>query len=328
MVRRSRNVFGLVMVTPLLLMSIAIGKMTGANGATMPSLLDVRQRSLHVAASRDVPKNTSTLLASIEGVKTKGLSKDPILKKCESGYCAFDLGGSKPSDGSLKVYMVGDSHIDMWIPAVYSALRSSKVHLQARWAPGCPIADVVLWGISNGAAYDETCRAWRTKVELTVTASQPDYVILSERTSTLYAAPNERLTTNQIQAGLERTIREFTSRGIGVVVIGDFPPFSAWQNPASCVSVNLKTLSHCATSIVSSSLDFQSLSVGERAATASTGATFIDTTPWLCDLLTQRCPAVVDDKIAYEDSSHISVSTSWQLAPLMNAALQPALKRR
>ena len=73
----------------------------------MPSLLDVRQRSLHVAASRDVPKNTSTLLASIEGVKTKGLSKDPILKKCESGYCAFDLGGSKPSDGSLKVYMVG-----------------------------------------------------------------------------------------------------------------------------------------------------------------------------------------------------------------------------
>lgn len=325
---RSRILIVRLIVAPILLAVLTIGQATGVRGATSSALLDARQRSLHVAALRDVPKSTSALLASIAALKTNILSKDPVLKHCASGYCSFDLGGSKPSDGSLSVYMVGDSHIGMWIPAVYSALRNSKVHLKARWAPGCPIADVTLWGIFNGATYDETCRAWRTKVISLVTASKPDYVIVSERTSTLYSASQERLTTTQLQIGLERSIRQFTSRGIGVIVVGDSPPFTGWQNPASCVSVNLKSLTRCAASVVSSSLDFQSLSAGERAASLSTNATFIDTTPWLCDLITQRCPAVIDDAIAYEDSSHISASESSRLAPLMTAVLKPALKLR
>lgn len=309
----------------LLAMSLmSFGFSSRGFAGTSSSLLAAQQTILHTAVTRDQPKSATALRGSISDLQTKILGNDSLLKKCASLSCSFDLGNSKKTGKSLSVYMVGDSHTAMWIPAVYSALRTSNVHLVARWGPCGPIADVALWG-QNGATYGEACPGWRSKMMALAIASKPDYVVLTERTSTLYTAPNVRLTEGVLQSGLERTIRQFTSRGIGVIVIGDFPPFAGWQNPASCVSVNLKSLSHCFTTISNPYPEFQNLSAAERAASLSTNATFIDTTPWLCDLVSQRCPAVVNDLIMYRDWSHISLSAAYRLAPLMAASLKPAL---
>jgi hypothetical protein len=51
------------------------------------------------------------------------------------------------------------------------------------------------------------------------------------------------------------------------------------------------------------------------------GFTNVDPNPWLC---TKICPAVINNQVAYRDSSHISVAMSEQLSVKLGAALKSA----
>ena len=290
------------------------------------SLVDKRQQALARAINATAPKNRSTLLTSVSNLGTKVIDKDPVLKGCIRHDCTLNLGNVRRSDNPPLVYMFGDSHVEMWIPAVYSALKSKKIILRVKWTPGCPAAQISLWGINNGAQYGVKCDAWREQSMAKVLAAKPDYVILAERTSTLLTGANQPLDGPTLSAGLQQTIRYFQSGGAKVIIVGDTPPFENWLNPGSCVVVNLTALKRCQTTVTSTSPYFQSFGSAEALAARATAANFIDPTWWLCEKKSLRCPAVVDDKVIYIDSSHISLEASYGLSDLMGAALLPVLK--
>ena len=278
------------------------------------------------AVIADTPRNRSTLLTSLSNLKIKVIDKDPVLKGCMRRDCTLNLGSTTSSNRQPLIYMFGDSHIEMWIPAVYMALKGKHVTLRVKWTSGCPVARISIWGINTGGQYGAQCNIWREQSEAKVLAAKPDYVILAERTSTLFTGPNQPLDGPTLTEGLQNTIHFFQSGGVKVIVIGDTPPFENWLNPGSCVSVNLTALTRCQTAMTSSSQYFKSFGAAEALAAHATGSTFIDPTPWLCHLTSKRCPAVVDDKVVYRDSSHISLEASYGLSGLMGASLLPALK--
>ena len=284
-----------------------------------------RQQLLARIVNVDVPRDQSTLLTSLANLKVKIMQNDPVLKRCSRPDCTLALGNPRKTERPPLVFMFGDSHVHMWLPAVYSALIRKKVTLRVSWAPGCPAALVHLWGVFNGAKYGETCDAWRDQTKSRILQAKPDYVILAERTSTLFTGPDQRLDGPTLRSGLENTIRYFQSGGAKVVVIADTPPFANWLYPSMCVSVNMTTLTRCQTTVVSSSPDFESLGGSEALAAQSTGANFIDPTWWLCEKVTQRCPSVIDDKLIYRDSNHIAFEASYGLADLMSSSLLPIL---
>ena len=157
------------------------------------SLVDKRQQALARAVNSNSPQNRSTLLTSLANLKTKVIDKDSVLKGCVRHDCSLILGNAKKADSPPLVYMFGDSHVEMWIPAVYAALKSKKVVLRVKWTSGCPVAQIPLWGINDGAQYGANCDIWRKKSRSEVLAARPDYVILAERTSTLFTGPNQPL---------------------------------------------------------------------------------------------------------------------------------------
>jgi len=56
-------------------------------------------------------------------------------------------------------------------------------------------------------------------------------------------------------------------------------------------------------------------------AAVSTGAGFIDPTPWVCP--TEPCPAIIGSLLVYLDAGHMTRTFSAELAPYLGAALGP-----
>ena len=63
---------------------------------------------------------------------------------------------------------------------------------------------------------------------------------------------------------------------------------------------------------------------GEVAAARAHGATFVDTTDWLCTPNT--CPVVVGDLLVLRDETHLTPPMAEFLTPLLDAALAPVFR--
>ena len=85
------------------------------------------------------------------------------------------------------VILIGDSHADMWSPAVARAVINGGGHLKMIWDLGCPVAKVHFYGtFSNPQIYDTACDAWRNQTLAEVRHLHPSLVLLSERTTNLF----------------------------------------------------------------------------------------------------------------------------------------------
>jgi hypothetical protein len=60
---------------------------------------------------------------------------------------------------------------------------------------------------------------------------------------------------------------------------------------------------------------------GERDVTTSLGASFVDTTDWLCT--DTACPVIIGDILLYRDVTHITTAAAEWFQPLVEASLAP-----
>jgi hypothetical protein len=211
-------------------------------------------------------------------------------------------------DGRRTLAVFGDSHAQMWLPALLDVAK------RRRWAVvpfvkiGCAPLD---WERGGGSP---DCRRWFGWATAAARTVHPDVLLVTG----LYSGGNIDIETESAR-GIERVAAAiYTAHA--VVALLDAPVQQ--DDPADCLLRPGATGRTC------------SLTIGGDAAAANDAAAsilkrgeglrVIDPRPWFC--FQSVCPMVVGKTIAYADRGHISTAYALQLARPFDRALTRVLR--
>ena len=213
-----------------------------------------------------------------------------------------------PDGAAVTIVLYGDSHAAQWSPALIDIAEDRGYELIVLAKGGCPVAAVSI----PTATLARTCPIWRDAAIGFIADERPDVVVVSQ----LADYPNG---DDEWAAGFSATMSRLTPLVPHVVVLGDNPP--AQREPASCLSENLRRADACAAQradvVMASRLAI------ERDIASGLGASFVDTTDWLCT--DTACPVIIGDILLYRDVTHITTVAAHWFRPLVEASLAPLL---
>src|SRR5207248_1718900 len=106
-------------------------------------------------------------------------------------------------------------------------------------------------------------------------------------------------------SALRATVGALRSAGARVIEISDQPRLA--QDQALCLSRPGASLQGCGATF---GTRFAQV---DAAAERASGAAFIDVEPWFC-VSPSACPVIVDDRIVYHDTDHITSQYAHDLA--------------
>ena len=270
--------------------------------------------------------------ATKSSVAAPGVSKNLATLSRTSWYQSDIYRGCLPKidtcsygTGKKWVAIYGDSHAPIWAFALVPALRKMGYRVVMYWRAGCTPASL---DVDTALCTTE----WRRSVENAITSgtTKASAVILIERTADMKLVGGAPATASVWRDSLIVTLNRFKGAGVKTVVWGDNPVamFGSTYNPtympSTCVSLHLKDLRVCDTSLTASLAI--NLIAAEKAAAASAKVSYVDTTSWFCSTTTMTCPAVIDDMIVNYDTFHISWLYASKLSPLAGEILKPLLK--
>jgi hypothetical protein len=236
------------------------------------------------------------------GCNTSTVSQSP--KDCEYGDPA----------GANTVVLFGDSHAGMWLPAFDLAARRAHWRVVLLFRPGCAAAKVDLWDEDNKRP-DKDCNTWRDWAIGRIRESNAQVVAL---TSIFYAKDFEQkpITEKVWDDGLAATIGGLKANGGRVLILGDIP-FPAQSTP-DCLAAHQDDVQACATPRQVAVL--KDHNAAEKATAQTSGAEYVDVTPWLCD--ESVCPAVIGTMGVYRDRAHISATFAAWLSGVIGDVLR------
>jgi SGNH domain (fused to AT3 domains) len=269
-----------------------------------------------VAASSSIEKLPTKLVPPLAqaAMDTPGAYYGAAGRHCGGvTECVFGAMRSKRS-----IVLFGDSHAQMWLPALAPAAQSLGYRLSLVWTSGCPAATVSVWDAETHSV-NKTCNAWRTKMVAQIQKLGPALVLLASRTSDI-PGPDNRPTTNaEWTAGLEQTITELLSPTTTVAVVGDITVFSPNPLP-ECLAANPTSIQSCA--VTNPNGKTRQHFAAERAAASDEGVAYIDPQPWLC---TATCSPVIGHMVAYYDTFHVSATYAEYLSGVWADVIKPLL---
>jgi SGNH domain-containing protein len=270
-------------------------------GSKKPGTL--QQVKTLVRASVKIQSLSSAVQAALPsaGTDNAGIVYD-IPSNCEiATQCVYG-----DASASQSVVLYGDSHAEMWLPAILPLLTADKLKLVFIGQRGCPVVLITTPDRFTG------CAAPRLIDLSVINAIKPLAVILANRTSYGF-------TRAEWQAGMTATLSALAPSLAKIVVIGDIQVFNA--SVPVCLTANPSSVQKCAVSNPNTKLPGQQ--AAERAAARAAGASYINPIPWLCT--TARCSPVIGSDIAYWDAYHLSVTYAKYLARVMGVALQSTI---
>ena len=213
-----------------------------------------------------------------------------------SGACTYGAIGSKK-----RIVLFGDSHAAQWFPALEKLSHTLNFELISLTKSACPGPAVVK--VESGAYKNADCAAWRANSYRRIASIHPMAVIVS---GMQYFELPHNISNRGIwwRTGERKTLSQLQGSSDNLIYITDTP------HPS-------RDIPSCLASGAGSKCD------NTRPSPAYTVAGFknINPTSWLC---TTKCPAIVNNTVAYRDASHISVSMSIALADKLSLALRRA----
>ncbi|MCJ7711209.1 MAG: acyltransferase [Chloroflexi bacterium] len=231
------------------------------------------------------------------------------------GDCVFGDPG-----GAVTVVLFGDSHAGQWFPALERLATEHGWRLVSMTKSACATADIEIWSDIVKRTYQE-CSQWRDAALERMAAERPDLVVVSDSRGYKAVIDGVAVPIAKVQdrwdAALGRTLGRLAARARHVVVIGDTP--RAHADPAVCLSANLDDATACALPFVDAVNP--KWTAGEATVAATSGATFIDPTPWVCQ--TDPCPAVIGRLLVFRDGHHLTATYARALAERLYARLPP-----
>jgi peptidoglycan/LPS O-acetylase OafA/YrhL len=275
------------------------------------------------------PASPSALVAAVATVKQAGriptsLDPSPLSLKSDlyhlPKHCIAESGETHSSicrygvTSSAKMLMVvGDSHAQMWMPAIISFAQHHGYDVRPVMKIGC---NPWRWA---GVELVGECNTWYKWAVAQVRALQPALLILAahydvtQREAEIeFTGPHSIMNISAFGAAVQSSARQ-------IVVLGD-PPGQT-QQPVDCLLAAHATMRTCSSSPIPGQIE---TNAGVESAAKSFGG-FLDTTPWLC--YQNVCPMVVGHTVVYVDTNHITTRYAEELAPLFDNALQQALAR-
>jgi hypothetical protein len=277
--------------------------------ATLPKPGTASQVAALVAASSSIKRLPTGLVPALSQVAgdSPGAYYPSSNHEC-SGMTKCVFGDVKSDE---VVVLFGDSHAQMWLPALAPVFRSARERLVLIWKPGCPDATVGVW-----EAYTHSinvgCNDWRSEMIADIHAADPTLVLLADRTSDIPGANNRLIANSTWESGLETTISDLKSSTTQVAVVQDVTILSLPM--PECLAAHPNSIQAC--SVKNPNPKTHQHFAAELAAADAEDVPYVTTQQWLC---TTRCSPVVGKLAAYFDQYHVSstyaeyLSNVWAL---------------
>ena len=197
----------------------------------------------------------------------------------------------------------GDSHAEMLRNAVWRSFdrKAWSIHIFAR--DGCGWAG----SLERGPLSEATCARLQAEALRRIRTLRPDVLLLSE---------HQVVAPFRSRADIAASLAAFGRAAAKTIVLGHTPMPQPWS---SClVGVDI---TRCFTAL---DARFVSDRKVEQQLTARAGATFADTSAWLCVRSGARtvCPPVIAGVPAFKDDTHISAEYQLKLVPIVRALLR------
>ena len=228
--------------------------------------------------------------------------------------CVF---GDKKS--AKKLVVIGDSHAQMWIPALNRIGTAYKLKVIVLYLARCPAATLDVWLAVFDTSYT-LCSNTRAAWIKSINKLHPVTVLLSDHTNDVFTAASSGtlpFTSAQWQAGLQATITALRPSKAKLAVIGDFTTFD--QAPPQCLAAFPTQVQKCDSP--NPNPDRPDLQVAEVAAAKAANVLYVNPSKWLCTSTT--CSPVIGSFIVYYDAFHLTCT----YAAYLSGVLQSALKR-
>lgn len=268
----------------------------------LPTPLTAAQDKADVAAATSIKTLPSDLIPSLSAASSDD---------ADAYYPSSDVGGKGCATVTACVYgdltspttvvLFGDSHAQMWLPALAPDATALKVRLVLVWHPGCQIEDFPMANV--------TCDSYRTQDISLIKALKPAMVILSQKVTQI-TGPNGKVYTNtQWTDDLEVTIRALQSTTTKVLVAGDTNQFNT--TVPSCLAANVANVQRC--TIFNPNPKYTQHFAAEEKAAAATHADYVNPITWMCNA---KCSAIVGNMVVCSDSAHLTATFAEALSGL------------
>lgn len=223
-------------------------------------------------------------------------------------------------DGEVVVYVVGDSKIGQWMPAIDEAAEANGWKVVLHTKDSCAFTDVTV--ALKDLPYTQ-CRDWGESVMEELRDDQPAAIIVGSVRSTAFDEDGE-ITAKALIDGYRRYWSELADQGTRVIALSDNPqPNSLGMPVYECVDQHRDDpISACSWD----STDGSGSAVMRLAAQETEGADYLDMNPWVCP--DARCSGVWRNVLTYRQGSHLTKTfvlalaqpLADQLAPLVGSA--------
>jgi hypothetical protein len=294
-------------------LAILLAPLGAGAAAKLPTPGTAAQVAALVAASGSIKQLPSKLDPPLSEVASDspGTYYGVAGRECD-GITKCDFGDKKSKE--LWV-MFGDSHAQMWLPALVPIATEEHVELALVWAPGCPAADVTVWSVTTHSV-NKGCTTFRNQMFLQIKKADPFLVLVADRTSDIPGAGNKLISDSVWQAGLETTIAKLKSATTKVAVVGDITAFAASEVIAECLASNSSNVQAC--SVPNPNPKTHEHFAAEMAAATAESVAYLNPQSWLC---TTVCSPVIGNMVAYWDSFHVTSTYAEYLSVVWKSLL-------
>ncbi len=269
------------------------------------------------------PSSPPALVEAVAAVRSSRRLPSPLIPSAlelpsseytPPGGCLGELVGTHSSICSLgdtssrkSLVVFGDSHANMWMPAILSFAQREKYDVRAIMKSGCTANQ---WGGKT------ECGTWYKWGVSQARGLHPSLLIV---TASYNAVDSEGVESEEptVIENLSKFGAAVRSSAHRIVVIGD-PPKQG-QEPTDCLLSSQATMKRCSESEGSGQAR---ITAGVESATKAFGV-FLDTTPWLC--YQGVCPMVVGHTVVKLNQGHITARYAEELEPLFTSALRRLL---
>ncbi len=220
------------------------------------------------------------------------------------------------SSSSRTIVVIGDSHAEMWMPAIISLGQRDGFAVVPLLKQGCLASEWTTTehsGAGHSLASLAECHAWFQWAMSQARSLHPDVALIAA-----YYSYVGTLGAQWVENGLRAAADGVKHSAKHVVVIGD-PPTRA-NNPVDCLLAANATLAGCSRQLTQ---DETAITGGVSQMATSDSIGFIDTTGWFC--YQAQCPLVIGSIVAYRDDNHLTPTYSSALSGAFRAAFNGAI---
>lgn len=292
-------------------MAVTLGVTTVA-AATAPAVATPSEVAALVAAAPSIKTlpahltpSLSTATADSATVLTHSLKNCIASGATLTARCAFgDLSGKNT------IVLWGDSHAEMWFPALNWIAKQKKMKLVALIELGCPVANISVMRVSVRQPF-LACNEFRKNMLKRIDKLNPAVVVMSEDFFSVNSSGGV-VTAAQWQSALEVTLLSLPSKA-SKILIGNTVKLSS---PVECLARYPTAIQNCDALDTTAQVQERA---AEVAAARATKTHYVNELPWECSAV---CTEVVGHTVVYYSAGHITADYSMFLAKDLEAALK------